>query len=143
MNDEDKAQQELINKLEKMRLQLDETKKQARFKSAKVAGAIWIKPLVDEILHIAGHILDVTGQSEGIWDNISIGSDFNGMITPLKAFNKADKLPFLQEMMFKELINRRASEVTLSGKTDAEIQEITDLIMWKNNLRFLEKHFVR
>jgi hypothetical protein len=63
------------------------------------------------------------------------------MITPLKPFNKADKLPFLQEMMFKELINRRVSEVTLTGKTDEEIREITDMIMWKNNLRLLEKHF--
>jgi microsomal dipeptidase-like Zn-dependent dipeptidase len=120
---------------------LDETRKQARFKSAKAAGEIWIKPLVNQILHIAGHILKTTGQPDRIWDNISIGSDFNGMITPLKPFNKADKLPFLQEMMFQELINRRATEVTLTGKTDEEIREITDMIMWKNNLRLLEKHF--
>jgi microsomal dipeptidase-like Zn-dependent dipeptidase len=121
----------------------DETHKLARFKSVQTAGKIWIKPLVDQILHIAGHILKETGQSEGIWDNISIGSDFNGMITPLKSFNKADKFPFLQEMMFQELINRRATEVTLTGKTDLEIREITDRIMWKNNLRFLEKYFIR
>jgi microsomal dipeptidase-like Zn-dependent dipeptidase len=120
---------------------LDETRKLARYKSAKVAGEIWIKPFVSQILHIAGHILKMTGQTEGIWDNISIGSDFNGMITPLKAFNTSAKFPGLQDMMFKELINRRASEVTLTGKTDVDIQEITDRIVWKNNLRFLEKNF--
>jgi microsomal dipeptidase-like Zn-dependent dipeptidase len=120
---------------------LDETKKLARFKSAKVAGEIWIKPFVSQILHIAGHILKMTGQSEGIWDNICIGSDFNGMITPLKTFNKADKFTDLQENLFKELITRRDSDAALTGKTDADIQEITDQIMWKNNLRFLEKYF--
>jgi microsomal dipeptidase-like Zn-dependent dipeptidase len=120
---------------------LDETKKLARFKPAKVAREIWIKPLVDEILYIARHIMDETGQSEGIWDNISMGSDFNGMITPLKPFNKADKFPDLQENLFKELINRRNSDAVLTGKSEPDIQEITDKIMWKNNLRFLEKHF--
>ncbi len=119
----------------------DKIKKLARFKSARVRREIWIKPLLDQILYIAGHILSETGQEEKIWDNISIGSDFNGMITPIKAFNNAEKIPVLYETMFRELNKRRGAEITLSGKNEDDIKEITDKIMWRNNLRFLEKHF--
>jgi hypothetical protein len=120
---------------------LDEIKKQLLFKSKEAARKIWIKPLIDEILHIAGHILSQTGNIGKIWDNISIGSDFNGMITPIKAFDNAEKMPSLDETMFKELKKLVGKEETLAGKTDADIREITDKILWKNNLEFLKKHF--
>ncbi len=120
---------------------LDATKKLARFKSAETARTIWIKPLLNQILHIAGHILKETGQTENIWENISIGSDFNGMITPIKAFKNAGKFPLLHKTLYAELKKLAATEPTLAGKTDNEIREITDLIMWKNNLKFLERHF--
>jgi hypothetical protein len=122
---------------------LDDVKKQVFFKSSETARKIWIKPLIDEILHIAGHILSQTGDPGKIWDNISIGSDFNGMITPVKAFNNAEKMPALNETLFRELKKLVGTEVTLAGKTDAAILEITDKIMWKNNLEFLKKHFHR
>jgi microsomal dipeptidase-like Zn-dependent dipeptidase len=120
---------------------LDETRKLARFKNAEKARQIWVKPLADQILYIAGHILKETGNQDFIWDNISIGSDFNGMITPLKYFHTAGKMPDLQDHLFRELSNRAVTEVTLTGKTAADIQAIVDKIMWKNNLEFLEKHF--
>ncbi len=120
---------------------LDEIKKLARFKYAEAARVIWIKPLINQILHIARHILSETGRPDEIWDNISIGSDFNGMITPIRAFNNAGKFPELNKTMFKELNKLAGTEVTLTGKSEADIQEITDKIMWKNNLKFLEKHF--
>jgi microsomal dipeptidase-like Zn-dependent dipeptidase len=124
------------------KVKLEETKKNLWFKSSAVKRAIWIKPLLDQILHIARHILSETGQPEKIWDIISMGSDFNGMITPVKSFDTADQFPALNDTMFQELKKLKTSEITLIGKTDAEIQEITDKIMWKNNLLFLEKHFV-
>jgi hypothetical protein len=120
---------------------LDETKKLSRGKSGEKAREIWIQPLLKEILYIAGLILEQTQNPAVIWDNISLGTDFNGMITPIKAFKNAEKLPLLDKTLCKELKKLRATEVTLTGKTDAEIQEITDKIMWKNNLLFLEKHF--
>jgi len=116
-------------------------KKRARFKSAEVARSIWIQPLLKQVLHIARHIQSVTGQPESIWDNISIGSDFNGMITPIKAFKNADKFPALYNTMLKELMRLATTESILAGKTESEIREITDKIMWRNNLAFLEKHF--
>jgi microsomal dipeptidase-like Zn-dependent dipeptidase len=120
---------------------LKEIEKQVWFKTIKAKRIIWVKPFIDQILHIAGHILAETGLPEKIWDNISLGSDFNGMITPIKSFKTADELPELHDTLFNELKKLTATEVTLIGKTEAEILEITDKIMWKNNLLFLEKHF--
>lgn len=120
---------------------LDETKKNARFKLCGTKRKIWIRPYINQILHIARHILTVTGSTDTIWDNISLGSDFNGMITPIKPFNTANKLPALEQAMISELKRMAATEITLLGKTDSEIREIVDKILWKNNLLFLEKHF--
>jgi microsomal dipeptidase-like Zn-dependent dipeptidase len=120
---------------------LEETRKRARLKRKEVALRIWIEPLLKEIFHIAGHILSVTGNPAVIWDNICIGSDFDGMITPIPAYNNATKFPELNDTMFNEFLQRRGGEAVLAGKTDAEIQEITDKIMWKNIVKFLEKHY--
>jgi microsomal dipeptidase-like Zn-dependent dipeptidase len=121
---------------------LDETKKHARAKPPKKSRKIWIKPLADQVLYMAGIILTATGDPTMIWDNFSIGSDFSGMITPLKAFNDATTFPDLDDALFNELMSRRVSELILDGKTETEIREITDKVMWKNNLKFLEKHFL-
>ncbi|HSO86671.1 MAG TPA: membrane dipeptidase [Draconibacterium sp.] len=120
---------------------LDDIIKLVRGKSAEEKREIWIKPLLNQILHIAGHILSQTGQPEMIWDNICIGSDFNGMITPIKAFNSAEKFPLLQDTLFKALMKIKGTVPPLTGKTESDIRNITDKIMWKNNLQFLEKHF--
>jgi len=120
---------------------LDEIKKLVRGKSVHEKCEIWIEPLLNEILHIAGHILLQTGQPEKIWDNISIGSDFNGMITPIKAFRNAEKFPLLHDYLLKGLLKMAGTVPPLFNKSEADIREITDKIMWKNNLLFLEKHF--
>jgi microsomal dipeptidase-like Zn-dependent dipeptidase len=120
---------------------LDEIKRLVKGKSIEEKRDIWVKPLIDQILHIAGHILSQTGQPGKIWDNICIGSDFNGMITPIKAFRNAEKLPLLYKYLFKRLLKMTNTVPLLAGKSEAEIKEITDKIMWKNNLQFLEKHF--
>jgi hypothetical protein len=121
---------------------LDKTKRHAMGKPPKKSRKIWIKPLADQLIYIAGVILTGTGDATVIWDNISIGSDFSGMITPIKAFDNATTFPDIDEALYNELIKRRGSELTLALKTDAEIREVTDKIMWKNNLKFLEKHFL-
>jgi microsomal dipeptidase-like Zn-dependent dipeptidase len=120
---------------------LDLTKKQARFKSQKAKRRIWIQPFINQILHIARHIHSVTGSLNHIWDNISLGSDFNGMITPIKPFDTANKLPALEKTLFCELKKLTTTEIILLDKTDEDIREITNKILWKNNLLFLEKHY--
>ncbi len=120
---------------------LDKTKKDARFKSAEKKRIIWIKPLINEILHIARYLSENIADQDKIWDNICIGSDFNGMITPVKAFKTATDFPELNDTLLSELKKMAVTEPLLTGKTTAEIEKITDKIMWKNNLLFLEKHF--
>ncbi|MCF8357162.1 MAG: dipeptidase [Prolixibacteraceae bacterium] len=123
------------------REKLNQTKKNACFKTPRAQRTIWANPFVDQILYIAGHILDQTGQPEKIWDNISLGTDFNGMITPLKPFNTATKLPAFRRALIRVMKKRAAHEATLAGKTEGEIIDIVDRVLWKNNLKFLEKHF--
>jgi microsomal dipeptidase-like Zn-dependent dipeptidase len=120
----------------------DEIKKRARFKTFREKRKIWIQPFIDQILHIARHILNETGETEKLWDNISLGTDFNGMITPIKPFKTAVEMPVMKRILFRELKKRAVAEVALAGKSDDEIRAITDKIMWKNNLLFLEKYFV-
>ena len=76
-----------------------------------------------------------------IWGNICIGSDFDGMITPIKAYRNADNFPKLDKMIFKQLRKRVNTEQFLTNKSDSEIREITDGIVWKNALRFLKNHY--
>jgi hypothetical protein len=63
------------------------------------------------------------------------------MITTIKHFTTADKLPLLEHTLFTLLKERRDIESILSGKTDEEIREIVIKVLWKNNLLFLERHF--
>ena len=108
---------------------------------------IWIEPLIEEIIHIAETIYnketvgDRTFDKNIIWDNICIGSDYDGMIKPIKAYPNATYFPKLDKMLFEGLKKRRSSVNFLSGTTDSAIREITDKIIWKNALRFLKKHF--
>ena len=120
---------------------LIEIKRHAFGKMPETARAIWIHPLINEILHIGKVILQDSGNEDDIWDNICIGSDFDGMITPIKHFTNATEFPELNETLFNELLDMRESEPLLAGKTDGQILEITDKIMWKNVLNFLRKHY--
>jgi microsomal dipeptidase-like Zn-dependent dipeptidase len=120
---------------------LDSTKKHARWKTQRIADGIWIEPLIEEILHIARLIYSQTRDESVIWDNICIGSDYDGMITPIKAYRNANSFPKLQKMIFEKLKKRVNSEQFLANKSDSELKEITDSIVWKNALRFLKKHY--
>jgi hypothetical protein len=120
---------------------LDTTKRKARWKLPRTADIIWIEPLIEEILHIARSIYLHTLDECVIWDNICIGSDYDGMITPVKAYRNAKRFPRLDKMIFRQLRKRAGTEQFLINKSDSEIREITDMIVWKNALRFLKKHY--
>jgi microsomal dipeptidase-like Zn-dependent dipeptidase len=120
---------------------LDAIKKNSRWKLPWVADVIWIEPLIEEILHIARVIFSETRDESVIWDNICIGSDYDGMITPVRAYKNANKFPKLDKMIFEQLRKRINTELFLKNKSDSEIRGITDKIVWKNALSFLKKHF--
>jgi microsomal dipeptidase-like Zn-dependent dipeptidase len=120
---------------------LDTIKKSARWKLPREAKIIWIEPLIEEIIHIARTIYNQKGDVNTVWDNICIGSDFDGMITPIKAYRNANCFPELDKMIFERLRKRINTEQFLANKSDSEIREVTDKIVWKNILRFLKKHY--
>jgi microsomal dipeptidase-like Zn-dependent dipeptidase len=120
---------------------LDAAKKSARRKLQLIKDTIWIEPLIEEILHIAKSIYSETHDENVIWDNICIGSDYDGMITPVKAYPNANSFPKLDKMIFEQLRKRISTVPFLTNKSDSEIREITDMIVWKNALRFLKKHY--
>ena len=120
---------------------LNETKRLARSKNRNEQQEIWIRPFIGQVLHAARVILQETGDPSGIWDNICIGSDYGGMITPIAAFPSAEKFPEFEEALFSGMKKLVDSEELLISKTDEEIREITDRVMWKNLVKFLSRHF--
>jgi microsomal dipeptidase-like Zn-dependent dipeptidase len=100
-----------------------------------------VEPLIEEILHIARSVYLQTHDENVIWDNICIGSDFDGMIKPIKAYRNATSFPKLDKMIFEQLRKRINTEKFLANRSDSEIRQITDRILWKNILRFLKKHY--
>lgn len=120
---------------------LDDTKKRTRFKLPWVADIIWIEPLMEEILYIARLVYLHTQDETLIWDSICIGSDYDGMITPIRSYRNAKSFPKLEKNIFKRLKKRINSEPFLTNKSDPELKEITQKIIWKNALRFLKKHY--
>ena len=120
---------------------LDSTKRNVRWKLPRIADILWIEPLIEEILYIARSIYSQTLDENVIWGNICIGSDFDGMITPIKAYRNANNFPKLDRIIFKQLKKRVNTEQFLTNKSDSEIREITDMILWKNALRFLKNHY--
>jgi microsomal dipeptidase-like Zn-dependent dipeptidase len=113
----------------------------SRWKPALVSDIVWAEPLIKQILHIARLIYSEKHDRNVIWDNICIGSDYDGMITPVKAFRNANSFPKLDKMIYEQLRKRRGTEELLGNRSDSEIREITDRIVWKNALSFLKKHF--
>jgi microsomal dipeptidase-like Zn-dependent dipeptidase len=120
---------------------LSRTKKRVRFKMPWTADIIWVEPLIEQILHIARTIYRQTQDESVIWENICIGSDFDGMITPIRAYRNATSFPKLEKTILNRLKKRRNSELLLQGKSDSELHQITINILWKNALRFLKKHY--
>ena len=120
---------------------LDVTRKGARWKLTRQAKIIWIEPLIEQIIHIARTIYAQKGDVNVVWDNICIGSDFDGMITPIKAYRNANCFPEIDKMIFERLRKSISTEPFLANKSDSEIREVTDKIVWKNILRFLKKHY--
>jgi microsomal dipeptidase-like Zn-dependent dipeptidase len=122
---------------------LKTVKWKAMFRFPSKKREIWIEPFIEEIIHIAQTIYNRASNENKntIWDNICIGSDYDGMIHPINAYRNATHFPELYKNLYEGL-KRRSSVVFLSRATDTEIREITDKIVWKNALQFLQKHFV-
>ena len=103
--------------------------------------SLWAEPVVMNILHIAEVLYKKRGNVPSIWENIAIGSDFDGMISPLWAYSNAESFRNLDKMLVAKMADRINTTDVLRGKTKAEIRTIVDAVMWGNAVRFLERNF--
>lgn len=99
------------------------------------------------------HIVHTVGSSSA-WDNIAIGSDFDGAISPLPRYEDASRFVELRRDIVEILTRIQNRQLVLNKEnylfTNQEIvnlyygytpQELTDKLMAQNTLRFLEKNF--
>ena len=103
--------------------------------------SLWAEPVLMNILHIAEVIYEMKGDVPAIWENITIGSDFDGMISPLWAYSNAESFRTLDRLLFEKLKIHVNTAGFLINKTDDQIRSIVDGIMWGNAIRFLHANF--
>ncbi len=99
----------------------------------------WAEPVLQNIVHIIEVVINSNNENkEHVWDMITIGTDYDGIINPIDAYCYAEDLENLRNMLIKKLdVIRNAFQFL----NDKDSTEIIDNIMFKNSLRFLNKHF--
>lgn len=103
--------------------------------------SLWAEPVYQNIIHIAQTLKNNNVNNDELWDNICIGSDFDGIINPLDGFRTSEDLDDLAEILRLKFIERILSEPLLKNKSNEEIETIVDKFMYKNVLKFLDKYF--
>ena len=103
-----------------------------KLKSEKFDGDVHLKYLCNNILHI----VKVAGSSA--WQQICIGSDFDGLIDAINCCLDAISMPQLADGLKREL----PSMGILVDIPTPNIDQIVEDIMFNNAHRFLKKHFV-
>jgi len=125
---------------------LNKLPRQAK-RNRKLLRKLWIKPLLNNILHIARTIHDHTqgklAQNKSIWDNIILGTDLDGRINPIDPYCSGRDFPYIKRELIKRMKRKRdrGKNRLLVLKTDKEIEDIVDKIMFGNMKKFLEMYF--
>jgi microsomal dipeptidase-like Zn-dependent dipeptidase len=102
---------------------------------------LWAKPIVNNIIGIVQILATEFGPEDNrIWEHITIGSDFDGIINPLHKYNTVEEYASLLPVLCELLRAQRSLEI-LKNKTDEQIDEIIEGFMFKNVLRFLSKNY--
>ncbi len=102
----------------------------------------WTKQFARNILGIVNAVASSSEIKESeknrIWDHISLGSDFDGMINPMDSFIVADEFKNLKEALQKYMPQLpQFNQLSF----DLDINEILDKIMYDNVLSFVLKHY--
>jgi microsomal dipeptidase-like Zn-dependent dipeptidase len=102
---------------------------------------LWAKPLVNNIIEIAQTLAEDYGPDDNrIWEHITIGSDYDGMIDPLREYKTCESFPDLMPILC-ELLSKQQDLDILKNKTDQQIQDIVEGFQYKNALRFLSRNY--
>lgn len=101
----------------------------------------WCKPLYQNALYIA-KALDRAGyKRENLWDYVSIGSDFDGMINPINDVKTAQDFPAMEESLLVIFKKNKRDEALLKNLSDNEIAQIVRKMCSTNALKFLQRNF--
>ncbi|MCB0638751.1 MAG: membrane dipeptidase [Lewinella sp.] len=84
------------------------------------------------------HVVKVGG--ERAWDQVCIGSDFDGLIDPINNCNNATELPRLEEELIELLPTMMEADPSYSYDT-SDIEGKVRKLMYDNAVVFLKKHF--
>jgi hypothetical protein len=100
------------------------------------SGLLW-----NQVQHVA-ELLDAKGLPA--WDNMAIGSDFDGIIDPLNAFWTAEEMPFLADHLERHAFNFMQGTGKQELRTINQISphEIITRIFSDNATRFMKTWFV-
>lgn len=99
---------------------------------------------INHLRHLCNHVLHIVEiGGPGAWEQICIGSDFDGLIDPINGCISHAELPELEEKMaftLQEMIREaKRSKPGLDYKEGSLPARVRD-IMFNNGARFLKKH---
>jgi len=101
--------------------------------------AVWAQPLLENYLFIVRTVLErAESNKEYAWNMVCIGSDFDGFINSIDAFCHCEDFQILSYVLTEHLKLRAQYDPVLQNK---DPHEIVQDFMYKNALRFLDKHF--
>ncbi len=94
--------------------------------------------LWNQVAHIV-KVLDHEGLFA--WDNLAIGSDFDGIIDSLNGFWTAEELPYLADFLERHAFNYLKTAEFNTQANNIKADEIVNRIMGTNAKAFMAKHF--
>jgi len=94
------------------------------------------------IVHIASVVDSVTDEDHDIWKHICIGSDFDGLIDPVKTSKDVSKIPQLRKDLWKWLPRAQEAYQKIHGgdnvlEKGGDRKALIDRIVYTNGLKFL------
>lgn len=97
---------------------------------------IWMKPFINNIIYI-GTVLKNNGVLiNDCFNNICIGSDFDGLINPVGYYNSSNTFPDFENALKKILPEKLLFHFEITEKIS---EEIIEKILFKNVLLFIAK----
>lgn len=99
----------------------------------------WARLIVDQIHHVVKTVHDAGRQDwQSAWEMICIGSDFDGQIDPIDAYNRATHFRKFKRV-FKRMLKRDHRFDTLRG--NFRINQLADKICFQNVYDFLQRNY--
>jgi len=102
---------------------------------------LWCQPVYDNIMYIARTLKDKGIDEDKIWDTVTLGTDYDGLINPVNSYRTTLEFPTLEDTLTAIFKKNMKKEPLLKNKSEAEIVEIVKKFCYKNSLAFLDTYF--